>query len=153
MGASTKFQLRFKNRDAWHKDRCNGEIRLKSNLFQTTWDVTQRPTGRPAAFCASGPAESRPSRRELSIPTSWPKSAWPKRKSCFPASPASLDRRNDPRRLAEPTNPWSLGSYSYLPVGYATKYLGIEKEPEGHCFFAGEHTAISRCGPAISTPP
>ena len=39
------------------------------------------------------------------------------------------------------TNPWSLGSYAYLPIGYATTVFGIEKEPEGNCFFAGEHTA------------
>ena len=39
------------------------------------------------------------------------------------------------------TNPWSLGSYSYLPIAYATTVFGIEKEPEGNCFFAGEHTA------------
>jgi monoamine oxidase len=39
------------------------------------------------------------------------------------------------------TNPWSLGSYAYLPIGYATTLFGIEKESEGNCFFAGEHTA------------
>ena len=38
-------------------------------------------------------------------------------------------------------NPWSLGSYSYYPPGYQTQVAGIEGEPEGHCFFAGEHTA------------
>ena len=43
-------------------------------------------------------------------------------------------------RDAWQTNPWSLGSYSYLPIGYATTMFGIEKEPEGNCFFAGEHT-------------
>ncbi len=40
------------------------------------------------------------------------------------------------------TNPWSLGSYSYLPIGYATTVCGIEAEPEGNCFFAGEHTMM-----------
>jgi monoamine oxidase len=38
-------------------------------------------------------------------------------------------------------NPWSLGSYSYYPPGYQTTLLGVEREPEGNCFFAGEHTA------------
>ena len=34
------------------------------------------------------------------------------------------------------TNPWSLGSYSYLPIGYATTVC------VGNCFFAGEHTMM-----------
>ena len=51
MGASTKFQLRFKNRDAWHDRHCNGEIRLNSNLFQTTWDVTRAQPGNPGILC------------------------------------------------------------------------------------------------------
>ena len=38
-------------------------------------------------------------------------------------------------------NPWSLGSYSYYSPGYQTTVLGIEREREGNCFFAGEHTA------------
>jgi monoamine oxidase len=46
-----------------------------------------------------------------------------------------------PIRSSWLTNPWSLGSYAYLPIGYATTLFGIEKEPEGNCFFAGEHTA------------
>ena len=37
-------------------------------------------------------------------------------------------------------NPWSLGSYSFYPPGYQTTLLGIEKQPEGNVFFAGEHT-------------
>ena len=39
-------------------------------------------------------------------------------------------------------NPWSLGSYTYYPPGYQTTVVGIEAEPEGNCFFAGEHTAL-----------
>ncbi len=38
-------------------------------------------------------------------------------------------------------NPWSLGSYSFQPIGYATTLSGVEGEREGNCFFAGEHTA------------
>ena len=37
-------------------------------------------------------------------------------------------------------NPWSLGSYSTYGPGYQTTLVGIEREPEGNCFFAGEHT-------------
>jgi len=32
---------------------------------------------------------------------------------------------------------WEL--HTYKP-GYQTTVVGIEREPEGNCFFAGEHT-------------
>ena len=37
---------------------------------------------------------------------------------------------------------WTKGSYSYWKVGQYTKFAGIEREPEGNCHFAGEHTSI-----------
>jgi monoamine oxidase len=33
-------------------------------------------------------------------------------------------------------------SYSYWKVGQYTGFSGIEREPEGNCFFCGEHTSI-----------
>jgi len=36
---------------------------------------------------------------------------------------------------------WSFGRYSTYQLGYQTTVLGIEREPERNCFFAGEHTA------------
>jgi len=37
------------------------------------------------------------------------------------------------------TNPFLLGSYSYWRVGQYTLFSGVEKQPSGHCYFAGEH--------------
>ena len=141
MGASTKFQLRFKNRDVWHDtSSCDGEIRLKSNLFQTTWDVTSahrhdRGPGGILCFWSGGRQAERAGALD---PHELANAAWRKRKSCFPAFTAAWT--GEMTRDAWRTNPWSLGSYSYLPIGYATTVFGIEKEPEGNCFFAGEHT-------------
>ena len=39
-------------------------------------------------------------------------------------------------------NPWTNGSYSYWKVGQYTKFAGAEREIEGACHFAGEHTSI-----------
>jgi monoamine oxidase len=36
---------------------------------------------------------------------------------------------------------WTKGSYSYWKVGQYTKFSGIEKTPQGTCYFAGEHTS------------
>ncbi len=38
--------------------------------------------------------------------------------------------------------PWTKGSYSYWKVGQYTKFAGAEREAEGNCHFAGEHTSI-----------
>lgn len=37
---------------------------------------------------------------------------------------------------------WTKGSYSCYTVGQYTKFRGILGEPEGRCFFAGEHTSL-----------
>jgi len=39
--------------------------------------------------------------------------------------------------------PWTKGSYSYWKVGQYTKFSGVERETEGQCYFAGEHTSIN----------
>jgi hypothetical protein len=43
-------------------------------------------------------------------------------------------------------NKWSRGSYSYWKVGQYTRFAGIERVPEGNCFFCGEHTSIDSQG-------
>ena len=37
---------------------------------------------------------------------------------------------------------WTKGSYSYWKVGQYTKFAGMERERQGNCHFAGEHTSI-----------
>jgi monoamine oxidase len=37
---------------------------------------------------------------------------------------------------------WTRGSYSYWKVGQYTKFSGMERERQGNCHFAGEHTSI-----------
>ena len=36
---------------------------------------------------------------------------------------------------------WTKGSYSYWKVGQYTKFSGMEKQRQGNCHFAGEHTS------------
>ena len=138
MGASTKFQLRFKNRHAWHDRHCNGEIRLNSNLFQTTWDVTRAQPGNPGILCFWSGGRQAEQAGALH-PEELANRCLAEAEKLLPGLTGLWTR--EMTRDAWRTNPWSLGSYAYYPVGYATRYLGIEEEPEGHCFFAGEHTA------------
>jgi monoamine oxidase len=41
-----------------------------------------------------------------------------------------------------PDHPWTKGSYSYWKVGQYTAFAGVEREREGNCHFAGEHTSV-----------
>jgi monoamine oxidase len=38
--------------------------------------------------------------------------------------------------------PWIRGSCSFWKVGRYTKLAGVERERQGNCHFAGEHTSI-----------
>ena len=92
------------------------------------------------AFCASGPADGRPSGRRALDPDELAKGCLAEAEKLLPGLTAAWT--GEMTRDAWRTNPWSLGSYSYLPIGYATTVFGIEEEPEGNCFFAGEHTMM-----------
>ena len=150
MGASTKVQLRFSDRNAWSKVCCDGAIRLKSDLFQTTWDVTSANRGDLGdfkggmlCFWSGGSQAERAGALE---PHELANGCLAEADKLFPGLAKAWT--GEMTRDAWRTNPWSLGSYAYLPIGYATTYFGIEKEPEGSCFFAGEHTAdkAGECG-------
>lgn len=41
-----------------------------------------------------------------------------------------------------PSNPYSLGAYSYWPTGYCQNYAGYERARQGNTHFAGEHCSI-----------
>jgi monoamine oxidase len=137
MGASTKLQLRFRER-VWLAAGCSGEIRVRSDLFQTTWDVTRAQSGNFGIlnfFSGGRQAERGADLSSVLLANSCLTEA----ERLLPGLAAAWT--GEMIRDAWRSNPWSLGSYSYQPVGYATTLSGVEPEPEGNCFFAGEHTA------------
>jgi monoamine oxidase len=137
MGASTKFQLQFTRR-AWTDVGCNGEMRVPSQTFQTTWEVSRsQPGARGILNFFSGGTRAINAGKTDSVTL---------------ASTVMSNAAHITPGLSEiwtglmikdawKNNPWSLGSYSYYQPGYQTTVLGIEREREGNCFFAGEHTA------------
>jgi monoamine oxidase len=137
MGASTKFQLQFTRR-AWTDVGCNGEMRVPSQTFQTSWEVSRAQPGTRGIlnFFSGGTRAINAGKtdpvtlaatvmREAALITPGLSDLW-----------TGLMIKD-----AWKNNPWSLGSYSYYQPGYQTTVLGIEREREGNCFFAGEHTA------------
>jgi monoamine oxidase len=60
-----------------------------------------------------------------------------------PVFPGMTPRWNHRATLDTPaSNPFLRGSYSYWRVGQYTLFAGVEKEPSGHCYFAGEHCSV-----------
>jgi len=137
IGASTKFQMQFTRR-AWNEAGCNGEARVPSQAFQTTWEVSRAQPGDSGILnYFSGGTRALNAGKTDNVTL-----ANEVLDNLAPVLPMLGKYPNGLMiKDAWKTNPWSLGSYSYYQPGYATTLLGIEAVPEGNCFFAGEHTA------------
>ena len=136
MGTNSKLHLQFTSRH-WNSLDCNGETFADS--YQNTWEVTraQRGTagilvnytgGKIGASFGSGTATEHAEAflRQLEPVLPGITKQWNRR--------ATLD--------SWPDYPWTKGSYSYWKVGQYTAFGGVEREREGNCHFAGEHTSV-----------
>ena len=141
MGRNTKLQLQFAER-FWVSARCNGEYRLRG-AFQTTWEVTRAQPGTAGVlnFYSGG---ARAVAAGLGDIDAQAREALAELARAAPASAAQWNGRVI--RNAWDRNPWSLGSYALLRPGQYTSFYGIEAKPEGHVYFAGEHTSIESQG-------
>ncbi|HUJ47087.1 MAG TPA: NAD(P)/FAD-dependent oxidoreductase [Rhizomicrobium sp.] len=138
MGASCKTQLQFTERQ-WFKVGCNGEIRTPAVGFDTTWDVTRGQPGKSGIFnfFAGGTQAIQAGEMDDN------QLALLLMQEAEPLIPGLSALWNGLMiKNAWQFNPWSYGSYSTYQPGYQTTLLGIEKVPEGNCFFAGEHTEV-----------
>lgn len=137
MGVSCKTQLQFTHR-VWYDVGCNSEIRLPAVAFDTTWDVTRGQPGEAGIFnfFAGGTQAIRAGEMDdTALALLLMNEAAPLIPGLNPLWNGLMIKN------AWQFNPWSYGSYSTYQPGYQTTVLGIEREPEGNCFFAGEHTA------------
>ena len=137
MGASCKTQLQFTRRK-WFEVGCSSEIRRPARAFNTSWDATRGQPGENGIlnFFAGGTQAFQAAEIDN------PQLAKVLMRQAAPLIPDLHELWNG-RMIKDPwqLNPWSLGSYSTYKPGYQTTILGVEREPEGHCYFAGEHTA------------
>jgi monoamine oxidase len=137
MGTNSKLHLQFKNR-YWNTLGNQGDTYADTG-YQTTWDVTRAQPGSAgilvdytggkigASFGSGTPAE-RAAQFLTQIEPVLPgiSSRW--------NGKATVDYWQGYR--------WTKGSYSYWKVGQYTKFSGAERQAEGACHFAGEHTSI-----------
>ena len=137
MGTNSKLHVQFKDR-LWNALGCNGETYADTG-YQNTWEVTRAQAGAGgilvdytggkvgASFGTGTPAER----------------AAQFLKQLEPVLPGISARWNGRATVDFWAGyPWTKGSYSYWKVGQYTKFAGVEREAEGNCHFAGEHTSV-----------
>jgi monoamine oxidase len=137
MGTNSKLHVQFKDR-LWSTLGCSGETYADTG-YQNTWEVTRAQAGKAgilvdytggkigASFGTGTPAE-RAAQFLAQIE---------------PVLPGITSRWNGRATIDFWTGyEWTRGSYSYWKVGQYTKFAGAEREIEGACHFAGEHTSI-----------
>jgi monoamine oxidase len=137
MGTNSKLQLQFKKR-LWESLGSSGTTYADTG-YQSTWDVTRGQSGAAGilvdytggtigASFGSGTVQQRAKKFLGQIE---------------PVLPGITAQWNGLATLDYwQGNPWTKGSYSYWGVGQYTKFVGAEREQQGNCHFAGEHTSI-----------
>jgi monoamine oxidase len=141
MGTNSKLHLQFKDR-FWYAAHNNGNTYADTG-YQNTWEVTRAQTGgkgilvdytggKVGASFGSGTPQERARQFITQL------------KPQFPGIDISSHWEDRPDTVTVDYwagNPWTKGSYSYWKVGQYTKFSGMEKERQGNCHFAGEHTS------------
>jgi monoamine oxidase len=139
MGTNSKLHVQFNDR-FWYAAKNNGNTYADTG-YQNTWEVTRAQPGgkgilvnytggKVGASFGSGTPQQRAQQFFGQLAPQFPgvdiASHWD-------GTSAAVD--------FWAANPWAKGSYSYWKVGQYTKFSGMEKERQGNCHFAGEHTS------------
>lgn len=137
MGTNSKLHIQFTNHH-WSALGSNGET-FSDTGYQNTWEVSRAQPGisgllvnytggNYGATFGSGTPLSRAQQFLVQIE---------------PVLPGITTKWNGKAFIDYwPGYRWTKGSYSYWKVGQYTKFAGIERERQGNCHFAGEHTSI-----------
>jgi monoamine oxidase len=138
MGTNSKLHLQFGTR-LWEAQLGSNGSTYSDTGYQSTWDVTRGQPGtagilvdytggKIGASFGSGTVQQR-AKKFLD--------------QLEPVLPGIKEQWNGLATLDFwKAYPWTLGSYSYWKVGQYTKFAGAEREQQGNCHFAGEHTSI-----------
>src|SRR3954466_8730879 len=137
MGTNSKLHVQFKDR-LWNALGSNGET-YSDTGYQNTWEVSRGQAGPggilvdyPGGKIGAGFGSGTPAERASQF-----------LKQIEPVLPGISSRWNGKATVDFwAGNQWTKGSYSYWKVGQYTKFAGAEREQEGSCHFAGEHTSI-----------
>lgn len=136
MATCSKMALQFTDRH-WESLGSSGDI--VSDRYQDTWDATRGQSGKSGILVDFTGGNMGNSFGKGSVD----QHAQNFLKAIEPDLPGLTEKWNGIAKLDYwPGYKWTKGSYSCYTVGQYTKYRGILGEPEGNCFFAGEHTSL-----------
>jgi monoamine oxidase len=140
MGTNSKLHVEFKDR-FWYAAGNNGNTYADTG-YQNTWEVSRAQGGGKGkgilidytggnigASFGSGTPSSRAQQFMAQMQPLFPDT----NVASHFTGRATIDFWTDYQ--------WTKGSYSYWKVGQYTKFSGMEKERQGNCHFAGEHTS------------
>lgn len=137
MGTNSKLFVQFRDRH-WESLGSNGETYSETG-YQNSWDVSRAQSGKSGLLVNYTGG---------TIGNSFGRGTPSSRAETFlqqiePVLPGLTDKWNGKAEIDYwPDYEWTKGSYSYYKVGQFTKFAGVERETEGNCYFAGEHTSI-----------
>jgi len=137
MGTNSKMHLQFTQR-YWDTLGSNGET-YSDTGYQNTWHVTRGQAG------ASGILVNYTGGNiGASFGTGTPTSrAQQFLNQLEPVLPGISQYWNGKATIDFWTGyQWTRGSYSYWKVGQYTQFSGMERQRQGNCHFAGEHTSV-----------
>ena len=136
MGTNSKLMIQFESRP-WRALGNNGDT-ISDTGYQTTWEASRAQRGRSGLLVgwaggADGLAQDGP-------PQDLAERLLAQIEPVLPGIGAHYNGRAKNEHW--PSHRWTKGSYSFLKVGQYQRFSGVEREIEGACHFAGEHTSI-----------
>jgi monoamine oxidase len=137
MGTNSKLHLQFSTRH-WNGLGSNGETYADTG-YQNTWEVTRAQPG-SQGILVNYTGGNIGNSFGTGTPTSRAQQFLGQIEPVLPGLSAKWNGRATVDYWA--ANPWTKGSYSYWKVGQYQKFVGAEREIEGACHFAGEHTSV-----------
>jgi monoamine oxidase len=137
MGTNSKLHVQFRDR-FWNTLGNQGETYADTG-YQNTWEVTRAQAGSSGIL-----VDYTGGKIGASFGTGTPtERAAQFLKQIEPVLPGISAHWNGRAAVDYWTGyEWTKGSYSYWKVGQYTKFAGAERQQEGACHFAGEHTSI-----------
>jgi monoamine oxidase len=137
MGTNSKMHVQFANRH-WTTLSSNGET-FADTGYQNTWEVSRAQAG-TAGLLVNYTGGNYGATFGSGSPTS---RAQQFLNQIEPVLPGISAKWNGKAYIDFwPGYRWTKGSYSYWKVGQYTKFAGVERERQGNCHFAGEHTSV-----------
>lgn len=141
MGAASKLCVEFEGKP-WRALESAGAV-LSDTSFPYCWDATRmQPVENGVITFFTGGIEGRLlSQVDLNVERAGALEVFNR---VFPGTRAAAQPRTV--AVAWASEPWARGGYALYAPGQVTAFRGVEGEPEGNVFFAGEHTSLEAQG-------